>query len=457
MDFFGIFFFHSPQINVPLTLPFGMYSEKLDMLLDALKEENMLGSANGEATRTLNDMTQLNNSFGEIVKVAVEAEAVETPPPTVTERRLSFSFKGSNVKTEKDKFNTKERRNSKYYVRNADKEAIQTRANSLKLAINTVMEHSGLYDHKPRHGARKHSLAALNIPANLSSTNEQSQTTPPPSIIEPSSSSTNQNHLTADETNVSNLSPLPDQRRSSMDDYFFNSVSLPVPKQFADAASRRSSGVPEPIKEEEGNGHSMTFNTKDNIETEYNYDVGYLCPSDGSHCESAVPYEVYERNLLRAATMQHSGNHVEKDNHIKSDASNSTIKQITHCAHMLQVPIISMADVDMMERHPATFSAENVYTSESMTIIDTDHVVSFILLASGHFSCCRNLIFKSEFDFLSHDRNGNQFLKKMLLKQVMYCQLSVMKNVVLHRKFSIKVHHAIHRVNRIFMQLKLFR
>lgn len=113
------------------------------MLLDALKEENMMGQASGDLMRTLNDMTQMNNSFGEIIKVAAAASEVVTPPPIVSERRISFSFKGSNVKTEKDKYNSKERRNSRYYVRNGDKEAIQTRANSLKLAINTVMEHSG--------------------------------------------------------------------------------------------------------------------------------------------------------------------------------------------------------------------------------------------------------------------------------------------------------------------------
>lgn len=121
--------------------------EKLDMLLVAIKEENMMGAANGEVSRTLNDMTELNNSFGEIVKIAaahISQEVAETPPPLVSERRFSFSFKGSNVKTEKDKYNSKERRNSRYYVRNADKEAIQTRANNLKQAINTVMEHSGM-------------------------------------------------------------------------------------------------------------------------------------------------------------------------------------------------------------------------------------------------------------------------------------------------------------------------
>lgn len=117
------------------------------MLLEAIKEENMMGAANGEVTRTLNDMTELNNSFGEIVKCAaahIVHDTIETPPPAVSERRFSFSFKGSNVKTEKDKYNSKERRNSRYYVRNADKEAIQTRANNLKQAINTVMEHSGM-------------------------------------------------------------------------------------------------------------------------------------------------------------------------------------------------------------------------------------------------------------------------------------------------------------------------
>lgn len=214
----------------------------------------------------------------------------------------------------------------------------------------------------------------MNIPANLLSPNEQSQTIPPPpstpSIIEPSTSSTTY-HLSTDETIVSNLSPLPDQRRGSMDDYFFNSLSLPVPKQFADAASRRSSGAPEPIKEEEGNGHSAVQSpTTATIETEYNYDVAYLCPSDDANCESAVPYEVYERNLLRAANMQQNLNNAETYSYTSSQ---QTIAQRTH---MLQVPTISMSDVDMMERNPVFVSSDNVYISDNMTIIDTDQVVS---------------------------------------------------------------------------------
>lgn len=239
---------------------------------------------------------------------------------------------------------------------------------------------SGLYDHKPRHGSRKHSLAALNIPANLLSPTDQSQITHPPpstpSIIEPSTSYTMIYHLSTDETIVSNLSPLPDQRRGSMDEYFFNALSLPVPKQFADAASRRSSGAPEPIKEEEGNGHS-NVQSPTAIETEYNYDVGYLCLSDDTNCESAVPYEVYERNLLRAANMQHNLN-VEANIHINESPNSISNQQFSaNHTHMLQVPTISMSDVDMMERNLSFVeSSENVYTSENMTIIDTDQVVS---------------------------------------------------------------------------------
>lgn len=164
-----------------------------------------------------------------------------------------------------------------------------------------------------------------------------------------------------------------------MDEYFFSSLNLPVPKQFADAASRRSSGVPEPIKEEDGNGCSSAYDTKISIETEYNYDVGYLCTSEEANCESAVPFEVYERNLLRATNIQQCSTVIEKETSNKSEDSNATIKQTSPSTYTLQVPIISMSDVDMMERNPVNLSAENVYSSESMTIIDTDHVVSIFL------------------------------------------------------------------------------
>lgn len=362
------------------------------MLLEALKEENMITQTSDELTRTLNDITQQSITFGNgIAKIStspsststtttVMASNITTTTPSSERRESIISLKSGNAKTEKDKYNSKERRNSRYYVRNADKEAIQLRANSLKRAINTVMEYSGLYDHKPKHGSRKHSLAALNIPTNINQSPclNESQTTPPPSIIiEPNNTQAHATITTTtstDGTVITNLSPLPDQRRSSMDEYFFNSVSLPVPKQFADAASRRSSNAPEAIKEEEGNGQLISSDNN-KIETEYNYDVGYLCGTNEIDCESAVPIEVYERNLLRAANIQQSTTIVEKDSS-KGDDLYVSMKATIIAVNTLQIPTIQMSEVDMMER-TLTVTNENVYTSDNMTIIDTDHVVRF--------------------------------------------------------------------------------
>lgn len=349
------------------------------MLLDALKEENSNGQGNEEIMRTLNDIS------------THQTDQTGTPPLTAA-ANANNSVKPSIAKTEKDKFNAKERRNSRYYVRSGDKEAIQCRANSLKRAINTVMEHSGLYDHKPKHGYvrdRKHSLASLNIPTTHGSTDaltspRTSPVMPPPiNIISPSSSETYLNLTDTVVDVLSSLSPLPDQRRSSMDEYFFNSLNLPVPKQFADAASRRSSGVPESIKEEESNGTSDTDETKlqetntfkyeSSLETEYKYDVGYLgltSDSDGMELgRNCVPFEVYERNLLRST--QH--NVVE----IVQETDDDTCVAEKREVNTLQVPVLSMSEMESMERGPISQqTGENVYEGEKMTIIDTDPPVS---------------------------------------------------------------------------------
>lgn len=332
------------------------------MLLDALKEENNMTQGSDDLAQTLND---ISNQHG----------FQASDPPAVSNN----TTKPSIAKTEKDKFNAKERRNSRYYVRSGDKEAIQCRANSLKRAINTVLEHSGLYDHKPKHGYvrdRKHSLASINIP---SSPKSSSIAPPPINIISPS---TSESQLADSTTDVlSALSPLPDQRRSSMDEYFFGSVSLPVPKQFADAASRRSSGIPESIKEEEGNGvytddvksvETNTMKYESSSETEYKYDVGYLGLSNENDGQSCVPYEVYERNLLRSSLH----NVVEI---IQSDESKDTEKMDSNQkeGYTLQVPLLLMSELESMERPPnVDHTAENVYEGEKMTIIDTDPPVS---------------------------------------------------------------------------------
>lgn len=351
------------------------FRQKLDMLLDALKEENRNGQGNEEILRTLNDIS------------AQSADQIATPPITVAPT-VNNNVKPSIAKTEKDKFNAKERRNSRYYVRSGDKEAIQCRANSLKRAINTVMEHSGLYDHKPKHGYvrdRKHSLASLNIPTSSTDALTSPKTSPimppPINVISPSSSETFLTDTVVDV--LSSLSPLPDLRRSSMDEYFFNSLNLPVPRQFADAASRRSSGVPESIKEEEGNGASdtddiklqetNTFKYESSLETDYKYDVGYLgltSDSDGIELgRNCVPFEVYERNLLRSS--QH--NVVEIVQKTGDDSFVADKREV----NTLQVPVLSMSEMESMERGPNLQQlGENVYEGEKMTIIDTDPPVS---------------------------------------------------------------------------------
>lgn len=343
------------------------------MLLDALKEENSNGQENEEITRTLNDISSQT-------LIETGSPPLPTPAPSTTS---SGSVKPSIAKTEKDKFNAKERRNSKYYVRTGDKEAIQCRANSLKRAINSVMEYSGLYDHKPKHGYvrdRKLSLANLNIPSSLGSTDilTSPRTPPPPiNIISPSTSETCLTDTVGDV--VSTLSPVLDERRISMDEYFFNSVNLPVPKQFADAASRRSSGVPESIKEEDGNGASEMddiqlqetniFKYESSSETEYKYDVGYLGLTSDSDC---VPFEVYERNMLRS-TQQ---NVVEVVQDIPGERKEMKRQESTNT---LQVPAVSIAESETLERGPNMQKADNVYEGERMTIIDTDPPVSKFL------------------------------------------------------------------------------
>lgn len=374
------------------------------MLLDALKEENTQGESNEEVSRTLNDISEKNSNFGNNSGSSGRSRSYSIDETSIIE-------KGCSEKTEKDKLNTKERRNSRYYVRSGDKEAIQSRVNSVKRAINVLMEHSGLYDHKPKHGSRKHSLTALNISKNLSDICGQQSTPPPPSINIVSPTSTQEKFPEADGI-VTCLSPFPDDnRRSSMEDYFFNSVSLPVPKQFADAASRRSSGVTETIKEVEGNGHSH-----ENYELEYNYSIDYLNNSAENHCESAVPYEVYERNLLRASNQAAETRNEGAVSRLK--ASETNLNEVF--INTLQVPMLQMSDIDMMERIPLNINPENVYTGDNMTIIETDNIVSALTLINFHL---KRRSVSSKILILINIIRSNRYPKTWLLwKPVMFYQ-----------------------------------
>lgn len=142
------------------------------------------------------------------------------------------------AKTAKDMLNTKEKRCSRNTTQNMpDREAIQCRANSLKRAMHNVMEHSKLLDNKQkRFGGTQDNLCVFT--SSSSDTTPWSSPVPPINTISPSVSTT---HLTC-------ISPLPDLRRDSIDDYFFS--DLPVPMQFADGSSRRgSANVPQSIAE----------------------------------------------------------------------------------------------------------------------------------------------------------------------------------------------------------------
>lgn len=143
-------------------------------------------------------------------------------------RKRRFSF----GKNEKDKINTKERTSRS--MKRSEKEAVHCRANSLKRVILNVIEHVDAKN-KSEGNFRKMSLRARFIPTSSSETSPCTSPLPMPSA----------NNLATSATRLTCISPLPDVRRESVDENFLNTLSIPVPRQFADDGSRRNSGVPE--------------------------------------------------------------------------------------------------------------------------------------------------------------------------------------------------------------------
>uniref|UniRef100_A0A6P4F0V6 Diacylglycerol kinase n=1 Tax=Drosophila rhopaloa TaxID=1041015 RepID=A0A6P4F0V6_DRORH len=200
--------------------------QKLNMLLDALQEEEIGAHSGDDLIATIRSLI---------------ARSIPLTPES------SASLLNPNIsieKTEKDQINSKERRNSRS-LRSSEKEALQCRANSVKRAIYNVVEHSE--PGRPKRYQRKLSITpfeALKIPTSTSG--ESTPCTSPLPIIPP----INIISPTMETSRLTCISPLPDTRRDSVDESFFNSINLPAPRQFAD--SRRSSGV-EVIQEiEEG-------------------------------------------------------------------------------------------------------------------------------------------------------------------------------------------------------------
>ncbi|XP_055606025.1 diacylglycerol kinase eta-like isoform X2 [Uranotaenia lowii] len=191
-----------------LSIKCDILRQKLGMFLDTLKEEEAGLHGDDELFRTLKEIAQKSAS----------ERPIDTKSTTIE-------------KNEKDKLNSKERTSRQ--DRRSEKEALLCRANSLKRAIQDVMKcsESSMFYVPPKRmsisfNTREGSPGASPIPVSLQHTM---------ATISPSVSTS---RLTC-------ISPLPDVRRDSMDDQFFSNLSLPVPKQFADGGSRRSSGIPE--------------------------------------------------------------------------------------------------------------------------------------------------------------------------------------------------------------------
>lgn len=183
------------------------------------------------------------------------------------------------AKTAKDLLNTKEQRSSRSTATAgaaktngtssepaakliSDRAPLQCRANSLKRAMHNVDEHTKLLNNQQKRssqlkqqqeqptGAASAAGGGMDnlCVANSSSSDNTPWSSPVPPNINLLSPSVSTTQLTC-------ISPLPDLRRDSMDEYFFDSVSeLPVPNQFADSR-RGSANVPHSIAEQADDEH----------------------------------------------------------------------------------------------------------------------------------------------------------------------------------------------------------
>ncbi|XP_036329541.1 diacylglycerol kinase eta-like isoform X1 [Rhagoletis pomonella] len=368
-----------------LTIKCDILREKLSMLLDALREEETGVHAGDDLLTTISNI------------IAKSAPTSPTASPTPSPSSSLLNPNISIEKNEKDQFNTNERRNSRS-LRSTERESLQCRANSVKRAMYNVVEHSE--PGRPKRYQRKLSITpyeALKIPSSASGESTPCSSPlpiiPPINIISP----------TMESSRLTCISPLPDTRRDSVDENFFNSISLPVPRQFAD--SRRSSGVPEVIQEIEENGQ--------NGHTEIVYRVGRLSLSGGANIddygnrlpmvgdggdvsspterkidflsvpiltgEQIVdplsdyrPIEVFERNYYMSRELdmekKRKQSAISEDEHKNEcDKEEQTVPEkvkelrFGDVACQLQVPNVAIS-----------LKAPNVYSSESITIIDTD-------------------------------------------------------------------------------------
>lgn len=262
-------------------------------------------------------------------------------------------------KNEKDQLNKKERRNSRS-LRSAEKEALQGRANSVKRAMYNVVEHSE--PGRPKRYQRKLSITpfeALKLPT--SSADASPCTSPLPGVIPPI------NIISPPiTTNLLTIYPLGDNHRESLDENFFNTISLPVPRQFAD--SRRSSGVPESIQEiEEHSSNSIgILNESNKLEINFeNLPVPLIIKDTMvDPLTDYRPIEVFERKYYMSFELNKEKHEGEKSSQeiLQKHQPNST------CAASLHVPTEQSV--------PATTKEPRKCIGENLTIVDTDTAVS---------------------------------------------------------------------------------
>lgn len=81
------------------------------------------------------------------------------------------------------------------------------------------------------------------------------------------------------------------------------------------------------------------------------------------------PVEIYERNLLR--NLQQQRQQMLRNEQSPYTTTASIDEEVTIVSNSLQIPVIALS---AMEKPPIII--DNVYTSDSMTIIDTDAPVS---------------------------------------------------------------------------------
>uniref|UniRef100_A0A1B0GQ62 Diacylglycerol kinase n=1 Tax=Phlebotomus papatasi TaxID=29031 RepID=A0A1B0GQ62_PHLPP len=318
---------------------------KLVMLLDSLQEEESGIHGDDDLVKTLNDIAKRS----------------------LAERRSSTCEKVLFEKTEKDKLNTKERRSRQ---RLGEKEALLSRANSLKRAVSNIVKHSERI--KPRHFRRLSTQAdslkseheillewidvILHICVTVGKKNKclhvlsvhtpsfESSPCPSPSFQIPP---INIISPTVSMTHLSCISPLPDLRRDSTDEYFFNTVSLPVPTQFADNGSRRSSGIPESIQElEEASSHTEKLFP--------------FCKSDERRRSSSTSPQT-----LKPPTIEIRSDFLTVDS-IPERLSSEHRPSFDDGASEAFAESLIVPNIVVPEK------PSNVYTSDNMTIIDTD-------------------------------------------------------------------------------------